>query len=306
MQKRNPISFSEFKRKLIKLSKGIANGPTGIVTVWARITPEIAAIIWERFKNECNRKAMQMVRDKYSTDMKLGLWKHTHQGIAFNVNGTMIDGHHTIWSIMDSRITLDLIVTFDLPVDAIEAIDTGKSRNTAHILQLSGHQEADKKATAIMNAMILGLGGHSYSNVNLNSSNAMKIDFYEKNKEVILFARNLSELYLRRAAVAAMISKAAYHEDRELLARFPLAMAGKIPFKEMRQGDEAPSLLDKMMTKEKLGNSYTDIKRICGLTLNALVHYCKGNFLKRLVPAIVDPYPLPDDKRCLLETMDQE
>ena len=39
-------------------------------------------------------------------DMKAGHWRLTHQGIAFDPAGVLIDGQHRLWAIVESDTTL--------------------------------------------------------------------------------------------------------------------------------------------------------------------------------------------------------
>jgi len=45
-------------------------------------------------KNTHNRKLRNSDVERYARDMIAGLWRRTHQGIAFDWNGIMIDGQH--------------------------------------------------------------------------------------------------------------------------------------------------------------------------------------------------------------------
>jgi hypothetical protein len=73
--------------------------------------------------------------------MRMGKWLPTHQGIAFNVNGDLIDGQHTLSAVIVSGTTIWRLVARKVPVDVagdnpMDAIDTGNPRSVADALQL--------------------------------------------------------------------------------------------------------------------------------------------------------------------------
>jgi len=74
-----------------------------------KITPEMAAIMLE--KNQTNRRLNPRLVSQYAKDMKNGEWKTTHQGIAINCLGFVVDGQHRLAAIVESGVAIWLLVT---------------------------------------------------------------------------------------------------------------------------------------------------------------------------------------------------
>lgn len=88
------------------------------------ITPEMA----ERYlqTNQRNRNIKGYKVQKLEDDIKNGDWIVTHQGIAIDSNGKLIDGHHRLTAILKTGISCEMMVTFNA-VES-EKIDIGASR----------------------------------------------------------------------------------------------------------------------------------------------------------------------------------
>ena len=97
------------------------------------ITPIIAEKLLQ--KNEGNRKISTVTVSKYATDMKNGEWRESHQGIAVDETGNLIDGQNRLMAILKSGITIVTTLTTyygDLPTIMLP-LDRGKTRSLADI-----------------------------------------------------------------------------------------------------------------------------------------------------------------------------
>jgi hypothetical protein len=71
--------------------------------------------------------------------MTSGHWRQTHQGIAFDEKGKLIDGQHRLAAIMMANKTISMPVTFDVPNnnDQFTIIDRGLPRTLSDITGIS-------------------------------------------------------------------------------------------------------------------------------------------------------------------------
>lgn len=103
------------------------------------ITPEMAKEMLERnMKN--NRRVSKETVMRYARIMKAGGWNLTHQGIAFDTDGELIDGQHRLHAIVQANVPVKLMVTYGVEHTQGEAftIDAGLKRTTLNIMQISG------------------------------------------------------------------------------------------------------------------------------------------------------------------------
>lgn len=98
------------------------------------ITPD-DAIIWLE-ERAANRPVSDRVVKDYSRQMKEGWWQDTPQGIAFGVDGKLIDGQHRLWAIVEAKIPIKMNIVWDVPPQAFHIIDRGLPRSVAFITKV--------------------------------------------------------------------------------------------------------------------------------------------------------------------------
>ena len=98
------------------------------------ITPEIAKEYMTH--NVANRTIKSKHLDEIVRDMKNGNWKLTHQGIAFDRKGNLIDGQHRLMGVILSGATVQMMVTRDLDDGAILNIDNGSMRQIGDVYKI--------------------------------------------------------------------------------------------------------------------------------------------------------------------------
>lgn len=101
------------------------------------VTPEQAAK-WLAQNSASQRKISQPAVESYAHAMRTGQWKLTHQGIAFNQTGELIDGQHRLSAVVRSGRPVSMMVTTGLAVEVNAPIDQGYGRSVAHVLGISG------------------------------------------------------------------------------------------------------------------------------------------------------------------------
>lgn len=114
--------------------------------VW-EITPELAAEWLE--KNLLNRKPSPTRIQRYAEAMGRGEWKVTHQGIAFDWNGNLIDGQNRLWAIIRHGEPVKMMVATNVDPTAFDVLDSGKPRNLKDHLDIIGEANTQAMAAVI-------------------------------------------------------------------------------------------------------------------------------------------------------------
>lgn len=149
-----------FQKKEATMKKTVSTPES----TWETITPEVATRWLE--KNVGNRSINATHVKKLASEITRGAFKLTHQGIAFDINGMLIDGQHRLSAIVLANTPVFTQVTRGLPVNAREAIDIGTPRNVAHWLAMKygwGYEDA-RYGSALIHCLF-GLAGHDRSSV---------------------------------------------------------------------------------------------------------------------------------------------
>jgi hypothetical protein len=109
------------------------------------ITPEVAEYMLTH--NKINRPLNKVVVSKYANDMVKGNWKLTHQGIAFDNDGNLIDGQHRLNAIRKANVPINMFVFYEC--DNFDMLDRGKSRNPFDVISLAGLPYANQKTISL-------------------------------------------------------------------------------------------------------------------------------------------------------------
>lgn len=103
-----------------------------IITEWDLITPEKAHAHLAKNTNNRNLRNMRVAR--MARDIQNGHWVKTHQGIAFDVSGTLLDGQHRLMAVIQADIPVEMLVTYNLSPEAQRHMDRGAARLASDFL----------------------------------------------------------------------------------------------------------------------------------------------------------------------------
>ena len=105
------------------------------------ITPETAQSYFQ--KNIKNRPIKMGAVDALARDIKNGSFVITHQGIAFDTNGNLVDGQHRLLAIISAGIPVQMMVTRGLEPDTKLVVDRGEARTMRDVMTISDFNDED-------------------------------------------------------------------------------------------------------------------------------------------------------------------
>ena len=111
----------------------------GVVWVRSRvvaITPARAAELLAA--NSTNRPVSKAVVRGFAEAMRRGEWMVTHQGIAFDTRGVLVDGQHRLAAIIEADRPVELTVFTEVGEGTFDVLDIGKRRSAADVLAIEG------------------------------------------------------------------------------------------------------------------------------------------------------------------------
>ncbi|MFC9953182.1 hypothetical protein ACFVIN_22370 [Streptomyces prasinus] len=111
------------------------------------VTPELAAEWLTR--NTSNRPLSKATVQQLAARIQRGEWQLTHQGIAFDEDGVLIDGQHRLAAVVKAGLTVPLTVARGVPRTAFTVMDTGRKRTGRDTLALAGEANATHLAAAL-------------------------------------------------------------------------------------------------------------------------------------------------------------
>lgn len=265
---------------------------TDMYSITMTVTPQ-KAMHWLETANLRNRPVSQSHINSLARDIKNGQWKLTHEGIAFDPHGILLDGQHRLWAIVEADCPVVLSVSFNVSSDSLMAINRGKTRSVVDVLRL-GNKDGNVSAhhTSTLRSMLGGMSCPPSLTVQ-ETSEQLTI-----HREAIEFAvRHLSSCSCRgicNATTRAVIARAWYSADPELLIRFCELLTSGI-ISHIPSATVLVSLRQYLMTNT--GSSSVQRREKYGRTARSLKAFLKGESISKLIPATKELFPLPEEKR---------
>lgn len=228
-----------------------------------------------------NRRVSPYRVSLLAQQIQRGLWKVTHQGIALDKKGNVVDGQHRLLAIIEANKSIQIPVTRGLENGALEVVDRGRSRSVGDLLGIRGETNGSRKA-AIARAMIAFIRDEGEGNPkNLQIIDQDIFDVMDKFKDDLEWVLSLpSQRRLGSAPVQAclVIAHAVMPNSIDVLARRFFTGA------DLEPGDPMLTLRN-LLLKE----GYTDFAlrryehkiRMMKYVFNALHHAVRGDKLVR-------------------------
>jgi len=274
------------------MNTGSKNSAAGISTRYMDVTPDLAAEWLEG--NVRNRPVNQAHVNRLAEEMKAGRWKTTHQGIAFDADGTLVDGQQRLWAIFVSGCTVRMAVSRGLSPDSIEDIDSGRGRSATDRMSISGRfgpEKVNRNHAATLREMVCGL------NLKGRLTYHQEVELMTRHIEAVRYANSHVATMTRGinvACVRAVVARSWYSVDREQLARFCRVLCAGMP----ESTNDAPiiKLRDLLMAAGNHRNGALR-REIYGKVEWVLANWLKGESRSVLRTAAQEYFPLPEEAK---------
>ena len=256
------------------------------------VTPALAASWLD--KNENNRPINWNYVAQLARDMKAGRFACTHQGIAFDTEGRLIDGQHRLWAVLEVDVPVRIRVFRNEPPENIVHIDGNCPRRAADRMSLGrtlGTVRIDELAT--LRAM---LGGISMAAKRRTVHEEMEL--LAKHRVAVHFAHEHLAV-TRPAGVAnsmtrAVVARAWYCVTLEVfLARFCEVLRTGIPACDSEH--VIVLLRDQLTAIRNQRTTSAARQRQYALTSRALSAYLRSESLSILRASTYELFPLPEE-----------
>lgn len=122
-----------------------------ITTEIVQMTPEMATEILK--SNRSNRYVRDPQVKFHVNNIENGLWRLTHQGVAIDSNGELLDGQHRLKAIELSGKTVPIMVSRGMDPALMEVIDTGARRSPGDVFTIAGVPNASVIAAMVRAVM---------------------------------------------------------------------------------------------------------------------------------------------------------
>lgn len=257
------------------------------------MTPEWAAELLKQ-NHPNNRKPKDGRISSYAREMASGLWKLTHQGVAVDEDGRLIDGQNRLNAVVLANVEVPMVLITGVPRRAMVAADCGANRNVLDAARIGGKPLPKTAYAAVARAMLLGMnntwgGGRQLGNQEI-------LNFIAHHKEALEFSfdclkQNITGL--TQGPVRAVVARAYYRRNSRMRVRqfCEYLYSGLIGNSEK---DVAAIRLRNWLLQAKSRNYKCTPKDVYGKTERALDAFLNEEQLETLYTTKEELFPIPD------------
>jgi len=238
----------------------------------------------------CQRALSEHTVASYARAMRAGQWGLTHQGLAIDTDGLLIDGQHRLAAVVRSGTTIKVMVTRGVPANgegimggvcAIDMVDRGKVRGVGQQLQMR-HGILDANYYAAMCRTVLMLSTDALK------TKPLPIDVGQCLKVKSIYGAELRDAHSHKAKLTGLRSAAIGGA-----LTFALKVGNKGRIREMANGVKSGENLSKgnpaltlrnylLGHYKELGGGVGAHKLLTRATLTAAMHADKGLSLRQI------------------------
>lgn len=259
------------------------------------ITPEKAANYLQRNTN--NRPLRKSLVALLAREMQLGRWKLTHQGIAFNCNGTLLDGQHRLAAVVESGTAVRMLVTHGVATEDQLVMDDHAKRSLGDAASIIMGAEVSKDDAATLRCAVESQQAMNRGKVRYRITKLDFVDLWPLLESGIAFARiGKYEVAVTSAPIRAAFALAYYYEpDLERLIRTKNVVEGR----EFPDHDDmaAVTLRELCLKLQKIGGASSRIS-LGKKAQRAIKACCDRERISKLYEPAEWVYKFPlDDRR---------
>lgn len=265
--------------------------PNGWGVAIADITPALAAVMLEA-NREDNRNQRKGNVGRYGNDMREGMWRLTHQGIAFDRKGRLFDGQHRLRAAVTADAGFQSLVFFGAGNnEEMAVLDTGAGRSAEDASVYVLGERVAHAAIASIRGFLRGTA--RAKEVYTHAHVLAQIDKYRAAVWFNDFAFTHKDGKRAPAPVRAAVLRAFYHHDANDLDRFVGILVERLDPTQPR--DKAAKMLRRFLTEGAMSRGIDRQREVYCKAQRAIAAYLCGEVMDKLYATEDDVFPLPTD-----------
>ena len=254
------------------------------------ITPELASRYLA--SNVKNRSVRKQEVEAYAREIKRGTFALTHQGIAFDESGHLIDGQHRLMAIATAGVPVQMVVARGVVPAAFSIIDRGASRTMRDVVSLNVADVGEGYAmmrNGVMLSAISQLVSCGYRKMKLTPNEVLKLFDAFGAHTTVAFRCGINKSINRSQVVSAAIAAMQCGVDHEIIEKF-FKVFNKSDIHNC-EGYNAQIVLNwrRQIDDAKLQRAPMTNRKIYLGTQNAIWHFANNTTVSRVAGDIRHP-----------------
>ena len=254
---------------------------------YMQVSPEMAGKMLAH--NEGNRSISDNTVRAYAADMAAGRWdEYAFNPVIFDINGRLKDGQHRLAAVVKSGAVVGMWIA-DLPTDAGDMYDRGRTRTAKNVLELRGY-EKELVNSDIIAALryVFGavLGVWKMTDAQLELA-IVALRPYLSDLMGIVRSGTHSPIAKKSYVTAAVLAARVAGVDKKTLTEFCEAVNTGI----MKDPSATPPIMIRNSLIEARGRSDSTFRRYAFIaTQEAINAFCKGYQRQKRFPGVTEYY----------------
>jgi len=258
---------------------------------FAEVT-SLQAKFWLENHNHVNRKKRIGTIEKYIRDRGNNLWLTTHEAVAFDWNGELVDGQHRLEMISQSGQSIKTLIVLGLDPEVRMVVDTGIPRHPHDVLKLLGY-DATPWDVAIVRQMMSSI----FPRRPTMSEIVHAYKKHEKKAKIICDMFPTKKRHVTMSPVLAPMARALETYDENLIQQF-----ADILYSGMSRGrkrDQGTIILRDYLVQLRMRGGSLD-REIYRITESALHAFLNNEHLTNLEPTNKELFPMRGEAKLKL------
>lgn len=162
-------------------------------TEWINLTPRLAKSFLS--DQHQNRTINSRYVEHLAAEIKAGRWRDTHEGIATDWDGRMVDGQHRCMAVIFANKSIKVQLTTGISREtALLAVDQGRVRTAGQLLHMRGVKNSSATAAILRVLTVLTSETESFGIARSPTADAKLLEVYGDRIESIIARCGLKRL----------------------------------------------------------------------------------------------------------------
>lgn len=245
--------------------------------------------------NRENRRIDRGTVDRYAAAMRRGEWQFSHQGIAVDKDGVLLDGQHRLAAIVKAGIPVPMLVVDGVDRAAFSVVDTGKRRSAGDTLRLSGVTDSNNVAAALRYVHLFRtMPNGQWHGSGTRLTNDQVLELFQSTTKIVDCVRDARQIATATGIIPSAAAAAIYVTTEAAPAADWLAWSeGIMTGANLALGDPRLAFRNFFSNARSGSKRRVDAQEHMAIYIRAWNYWIEGKSRKNLQYRTGDPMPMP-------------
>jgi hypothetical protein len=257
------------------------------------VTPELAASLLDKcHPNQRSPKRHKI--DAWAEVMAAGRWDLTHEALAIDEDGFLIDGRNRLLALCKARVSVAMAMCYGVPRAALVSVNCGTSRTPLDAARIAGMALPNAGYPSVARQM------HSGLRIDRGAWSVQKtldvVATYREGLDYVFSVMKKPQQGVTVASVRAVVARAFYTADRARLGAFVSQLYSGLPDDVRRDGASVLLrnwLLEDLIARERRSGRKSPRGLAYSYVEFALEAFLTGTRPAQLLTVSEEKFPLP-------------